>query len=162
MKVRNDAWSVKRIEQMQQKINPKPQYQRGQVWKLQSRQLLIDSILCHFDIPKIYLHDMRGVGQYDYDVTDGQQRLRAIWSFLADEFRLSDTSYQTNASWRGSLFSELTAKHQKEIRQFKLIVAFDLRCLPTMRFEKSSPACNAVPGSPLRSWGTAFRLNSET
>ena len=41
-----------------------------------SMQLLIDSVLCRFDIPKIYLHDMRGIGQHDYDVTDGQQRLR--------------------------------------------------------------------------------------
>ncbi len=123
MKVRNVTWTVKKIQQMLPKINPKPQYQRGEVWKLASKQLLIDSILCHFDIPKIYLHDMRGVGHYDYDVTDGQQRLRAIWDFLQDGFRLSDKSYESNAKWRGSLFSELVARHRNQIRRFKLVVA---------------------------------------
>jgi len=123
MKVRGTAWTVKKIAQMEPRINPKPQYQRGEVWKLPAQQLLIDSILCGFDIPKIYLHDMRGVGLHDYDVTDGQQRLRAIWGFLQDRFRLADTSYQPTAPWRTRLFSELPAKLRRQIHRFKLVFA---------------------------------------
>ena len=41
----------------QESINLNPEYQRnGDIWTLEKRQLLIDSILNDYDIPKFYFH----------------------------------------------------------------------------------------------------------
>jgi hypothetical protein len=69
-----------------------PPYQRETgVWPLEKRQLFIDSLLNGFDVPKFYLHDLRGRHPTKvYAVVDGKQRLNAIWQFLADGFPLAD------------------------------------------------------------------------
>jgi len=123
MKVKNDNWSIEKLQELEEKINSQPQYQRGPVWTRAAKQLLIDSILCHFDIPKIYLHTPTSIGSYEYDVTDGQQRMRAIWEFLKDEFPLGDSSYQANAPWCGKKFSELHKSHSDQLLSFELVMA---------------------------------------
>ena len=43
-------------------IQEKPPYQReSSVWSLEKQQLFIDSLLNGYDVPKIYLHDLRGI-----------------------------------------------------------------------------------------------------
>src|SRR5437588_192027 len=57
-----------------------PEYQREpNVWSLDQKQRLIDSILRRFDIAAIYLYE-RDDG--DWECIDGRQRLNAIMSFL--------------------------------------------------------------------------------
>jgi hypothetical protein len=57
-----------------------PEFQREpNVWKLDKKQRLIDSILRDFDISSIYLHKKESGG---YDCIDGQQRINAIMSYL--------------------------------------------------------------------------------
>ena len=47
-------------------INEKPPYQReSSVWSLEKQQLFIDSLLNGYDVPKIYLHDLRGIAVGD-------------------------------------------------------------------------------------------------
>jgi hypothetical protein len=72
-------------------IDDDPVYQRaGDVWTLNQRERFIDSLLNGYDVPKIYLHDQRGIHPTKvYAVVDGKQRLHAIWSFLADGFPLA-------------------------------------------------------------------------
>jgi hypothetical protein len=72
-------------------IDDGPTYQReGSVWALDKRQLFIDSLLNGFDVPKIYLHDLRGAHPTKvYAVVDGKQRLTTIWQFLTDQFALA-------------------------------------------------------------------------
>lgn len=77
-----------------------PPYQRsGDVWPLEKKQLLIDSILNDYDIPKIYFHSFSREQQqetnFTYAVIDGRQRLEAIWGFVDGKFALSsDFEYQ--------------------------------------------------------------------
>ena len=77
-----------------------PPYQRmGGVWTLEKKQLLIDSIINDYDIPKIYFHifdrEQRQQRGYSYAVIDGRQRLETIWAFIDGEFSLSnDFEYQ--------------------------------------------------------------------
>jgi hypothetical protein len=72
------VWSLYR---MRDRIQVDPEYQRqGDVWPLDKRQLLIDTVLNHFDIPKIYLHKFAKTKSvkgklYDYAIVDGRQRL---------------------------------------------------------------------------------------
>jgi hypothetical protein len=116
------TWTVKRIRDSKPEIDPKPQYQRGPVWGQAKKQLLIDSILNHFDIPKIYLRHVKGIGAFDYEVADGQQRLTAIWEFLADAFPLGDISGPKEAL-SNLHFSELPAKEQEALLDFELVIA---------------------------------------
>lgn len=72
-----------------------PEYQRsGGVWTPEKKQLLIDSILNDYDIPKIYLHaftrDEKKHSGYAYAVIDGRQRLEAIWQFMEGSYVLAD------------------------------------------------------------------------
>lgn len=73
-------------------IDDEPVYQRsGDAWTAAHRQRFIDSLLNGYDVPKIYLHDLRGQHPTKvYAVVDGKQRLTAIWSYLADGFALAD------------------------------------------------------------------------
>jgi len=73
-----------------------PEYQRmGDIWTIEKRQLLIDSILNGFDIPKIYFHKyttpeiVNGV-PIRYSIVDGRQRLEAIWKYIDGDYPLSE------------------------------------------------------------------------
>jgi len=68
------------------KIDFNAEYQRSEVWRLPKKQLLLDSILRNFDISKIFL---RQLVDGRYECLDGQQRLKAIFGYLEDEFSLS-------------------------------------------------------------------------
>ena len=65
-----------------------PEVQRELVWTKSQNQLLIDSLLKDFDIPKIYFRDIEISGKRAYAVIDGQQRLNAIFSFVANRYEL--------------------------------------------------------------------------
>ena len=57
-----------------------PEFQREpNVWKLDKKQRLIDSIFRGFDISSIYLYKKESGG---YDCIDGQQRINAMMSYL--------------------------------------------------------------------------------
>lgn len=96
--------TIMRLYSERDEINLSPDYQRlGGVWTLEKKQLLIDSILNDYDIPKIYLHEFsreqRKTDGYSYAVIDGRQRLEAIWQFIEGKFSLSeDFVYQNDES----------------------------------------------------------------
>jgi hypothetical protein len=107
-----------------------PDYQRmGEIWTLDKKQLLIDSIINDFDIPKIYFHDLRDFNpksKFEYAIIDGRQRLEAIWAFIDGEFALADDfDYIRDPKIKiaGLTYKELSAKHQ-QIKQ--LFDAFSL------------------------------------
>jgi hypothetical protein len=86
--------SVLYLYSLRESIDVEPVYQRmGDVWTLDKRQLLIDSIINEFDIPKIYLHDLKDFGSSgskQFALIDGRQRLEAIWKFIDGGFTLAD------------------------------------------------------------------------
>lgn len=69
------------------RIDTNPDFQRPAVWSISQKQLLVDSILREYDVPKMYWRKLSSKPDR-YDVVDGQQRLRAIWSFVDGEFAL--------------------------------------------------------------------------
>lgn len=88
--------AILRINAKRRNINTYPEYQRrGELWNKEKRQLLIDSILNDYDIPKIYFHELTEKQKrqqnikYDYAIIDGRQRLETIWSFIDGEFPLA-------------------------------------------------------------------------
>jgi hypothetical protein len=87
--------TVLRINADRDIIDSSPEYQRrGELWGLDKRQLLIDSILNDYDIPKLYFHALSekqkksNSKKYEYSIIDGRQRLETIWSFINGDFSL--------------------------------------------------------------------------
>lgn len=111
-----------------------PSYQRmGGVWTKEKKQLLIDSILNDYDLPKIYFHiysrELASSTGISYAVIDGRQRLETIWGFIDGEFTLSDDfEYQRDPSIKlsGLAYDDIA----KEYPRIK--IKFDSFVLPVI------------------------------
>lgn len=86
MRIDKKSYPITTIHGLKDKINPEPDYQRPPVWTKKQKQLLIDTILRGYDIPKFYLEELKNDETFKYAVADGQQRLRAIWEFRSNDF----------------------------------------------------------------------------
>jgi hypothetical protein len=73
----------------ERRIDPTPDYQRPPAWSRKQKQLLMDTILREYDIPKMYWRAVKRADGIEYEVVDGQQRIRTIWEFRKNEFPLS-------------------------------------------------------------------------
>lgn len=93
MQTKIEHWPLLTFKEYEKDINPNPTYQRSAVWKPDQKQLLLDSILRKIDIPKLYLRETTSNG-FAYEIIDGQQRMRALWEFLANKFPLSEEAEQ--------------------------------------------------------------------
>ena len=91
MKPSTKPWPLKSAHGIRNRINTNPDFQRPAVWGLAQKQLLIDSILRDYDVPKLYWRKT-GTKPDTYDVVDGQQRLRAIWEYFDGIFKLPNDS----------------------------------------------------------------------
>lgn len=84
-------------------VDMNPEYQRGYVWELEDKQLLIDSIFNNIDIGKfafIYLDDKKWAETGNgYEILDGKQRLSTIIEF-----------YENRFPYNGVYYNDLSAK----------------------------------------------------
>jgi hypothetical protein len=112
MKRRVQDWSIERLMKERAHISF-PEYQRQpNLWSVEKKSLLIDSILQDIDIPKVYFFL---AGKDSYEVVDGQQRLWAIWEFL-------DGTYSYKSNGTSKKFSALTRTQKDRITAYKLQV----------------------------------------
>jgi len=125
MKTTSNQLPIYSIRQRKGKIDPKPAYQRGAVWSLEKKQLLIDSLLRGYDIPKFYLRMLNTGDKYESEVVDGQQRLRAIWDFMESLFPLGRESidFDNMDNLDGKYFKELSSEQQDLIGSFSLTIS---------------------------------------
>lgn len=111
------VWKLFRIRD---RIQLDPDYQRlGGIWAPENRQLLIDTIINGFDVPKIYMHKFnsplhkRG-NTYDYAIVDGRQRLETMWSFIEGNIALADDFVlfkDEKTEIAGMTYQELATEH---------------------------------------------------
>lgn len=84
-----------------------PDYQRDEVWTESQKQLLIDSLMRNYDIPKLYFK-MIDEGTYNREVVDGQQRIMSIIEFFAGAFKtLKDADPVDGFDIKNKKFDEL-------------------------------------------------------
>lgn len=113
----------------QDKIDMNPSYQRrGDLWPERNKKLLINSILNHYDIPKIYLADFTYVNtmlneeKKPYAVIDGKQRLSIFFAFFNDELELDQTAVylkdESEVSLKDFKYSDLQAQYPSLAKQF--------------------------------------------
>ena len=94
MKTRQDYLTVKALVALRKNdfMVPNPEYQRGEVWTRDQQMKLIDSVLRGYQLPIIYLHDIKktveGLTQDRYEIIDGQQRTSALRNFVEGAFPL--------------------------------------------------------------------------
>lgn len=103
------------------KIDKSPDYQRfGKLWSKEKKQLLIDSIINNYDIPKIYFHYLasssREINQSQklLAIIDGKQRIEAIEDFLRDDLKISQNFIylkEEGVDLKGMSFSQLENRY---------------------------------------------------
>jgi hypothetical protein len=104
-----------------------PPYQRvSDIWSPDKRQLLVDSVLNGFDIPKLYFHELvpsRRLGDLlqRYAIIDGKQRLDALWGFIDGKFALAEDFeflHDDTVQAAGLTYEELGKKYPHLRAQF--------------------------------------------
>lgn len=114
---KSSAWAMFR---MKDRIKMDPDYQRqGEIWTRDKRQLLIDTMINGFDVPKLYLHKfsppiVEGGSTFDYAMIDGKQRAEAIFSFVENRYTLeADFKYlaDEDIDLSGMTYRELATEY---------------------------------------------------
>jgi len=87
--------------------NLQPDFQRGEVWSLNKKKYLIDSILRGWHVPPIHIVANKSS---ELEVLDGQQRLTAIRDFIEEKFAIDgylEPEEDSILELDGLLYSEL-------------------------------------------------------
>ena len=87
MEISKKPWPLISTHGIRERVDTNPDYQRPLVWTRSQKQLLVDSILRNYDVPKLYWRRV-STNPDKYEVIDGQQRLRAVWAFFSGDYGL--------------------------------------------------------------------------
>lgn len=98
------------------------EFQRNSVWPRTAKAYLIDTIIKDRPIPLFFFQRVSSAqtGRPGYSVIDGQQRLRAIFEFLDDRFRLTQSDKKSN--YYNKKYSELPQTLRDAIDSYDLAV----------------------------------------
>jgi hypothetical protein len=73
------------VEDWVYRIDLDADYQREKIWSREDQEKLIDSIIQNIDIPKIYLAQIKGKENFDFECIDGKQRMATLLNFFKPE-----------------------------------------------------------------------------
>jgi hypothetical protein len=117
-------------------ISPNTEYQRGQQWRPEQQQMLVDSIFRGYPLPKLYFQEkttpgLRGQTQIKRDVIDGLQRILSLHRFRQDKYQLlphdkldlPETVKQQPCPWADKRFSQLSDELQSQFLGTELQMA---------------------------------------
>lgn len=91
--------------------------QRGYVWDLKRKSLLIESMIIGYPIPAFYA---RRDESKVFDMLDGKQRSEAITGYLNGEYALTGVSEE----YEGKFFNDLPEEVRDEITSYSLTVYY--------------------------------------
>lgn len=99
-----------------------PEFQRNSIWPRTAKAYLIDTILNDRPIPLLFFQRISSAqtGRPGYSVIDGQQRLRAVFEFLDDRIRLTESDKKK--SFYNKRFSQLSPELQDSISSYDLVI----------------------------------------
>jgi len=119
MKIKKRQLPISTICSWRDRIEEQPHFQRLPAWTRVQKQLLIDSIIRKYEIPKIFWR-MLPPGQLTrYKVIDGQQRLHAIWEFRNGDLALSpDSAPVSGTSIAGMTYKDLPLELASEFDSY--------------------------------------------
>jgi hypothetical protein len=90
------------------KLNPL--YQRRNVWSSEGKSFFLDTLFRGLPTHKIFLREVINYGKGTKEVVDGQQRLRTIFDFIDDAFRINNKTELQNY---GKKYSEFIDEQKK-------------------------------------------------
>lgn len=124
MQINKKPWAILSVCGLQQRIDTNPDYQRPAAWSKSQKQLLIDTIVRGYDVPKFYWLQTAKSPSETWEVVDGQQRLRAIFEYHRDGFTLPDDSEPIKGhKVAGLKYSELPTDVRMEFDNYQLDVS---------------------------------------
>lgn len=94
------------IKVNQDKIDLRPEFQRGLVWDKERKQMLIDSILREKYIPEI-LFGKSEKPNYEESVIDGQQRMNTVLDFMNNKLKVKKGTVINGKDLSDLTFDEL-------------------------------------------------------
>ncbi len=94
-----------------------PDFQRDNVWTKKQKSELVESILMGIPIPLMYFFQNE---KGEILVVDGKQRLKALFDFKDNKFRLSELSILSEL--KGKNFNDLTPLEKTNIEDYELNV----------------------------------------
>ncbi len=120
-----ELWEVGKVIDEIDRINLNPTWQRGKVWPEPKKVLLIDSLFRGYDLPKLYFRKLDNNALHDYEVGDGQQRIRAIIDYVNGDFSLPahPQLIVNNHNIAGLRYSELPVAVQRQLRKGTLTIS---------------------------------------
>ena len=119
LKRSNIQWNARQLAKMcmNGNITFDNAIQRGYVWDVKRKSLLIESMIIGYPIPAFYARrDENKV----FDMLDGKQRSSAITEYLNNEYALTGVSEELE----GKFFSELPEETQDDIISYSLTVYY--------------------------------------
>lgn len=98
-----------------------PEYQRNSVWPRAAKTYLIDSVLKNRPIPPLLMQrQSASIGSRNsYEVVDGQQRLRAVFDFVENRYRLG---LEVGAERSRRRYRDLDPGDQRRILDYDFVV----------------------------------------
>lgn len=103
-------------------------YQRRSVWSEKDKVRLVETILLNYIIPELFFWKAETdpeTGDSITHIVDGQQRIKAICSFITNEYKLKKSyllSNEMKEKYGDKLFSELDSDTKKKFWNYKLMV----------------------------------------
>lgn len=97
------------------RLDLQPSFQRGMVWTREKQARLVDTVLRGWRVPPIHLVTEEEGG---LSVLDGQQRLKALFEFLDNDYTVRVFSPEDSeiSALAGMTFSQLPSRVQRQIR----------------------------------------------
>ena len=93
-------------------VDMNPVYQRGNVWGIEDKVALIDSIFNNVDIGKFVFRHNNPLSEMAYEVIDGRQRLTALTEY-----------YENRYPYKGYYYNNLSAKDRLTFRGAGCLIA---------------------------------------
>src|SRR5437764_13981884 len=84
-------------------------YQREKIWSRDDQEKLIDSIIQNIDIPKLYLAEIKGRENFDYECIDGKQRMATFLNFFKPD-KTTDSPLAVRVAGEKYTYKELRAE----------------------------------------------------
>lgn len=134
MKTVPRPFNVHYLCHIRDRVDEQPDYQRPAVWSIGQKRLLIDSVLRGYDMPKLYWQEVARDDGVQYEVVDGQQRLRALWGYHKGEFALArDADAVEGLSCAGCSYSELPPELKDRFDSYSVDVVLVMEAVQNTR-----------------------------
>ena len=125
----NISWPARQIKAMIEKgsIDFNLYFQRNDVWTIEQRSLLIQSMLEGYAIPPIYSN--KNTSRKVYEFLDGRQRSTTWLMYMQDKFALKnvaffDKEYNQYYDLNGMKYSDLSEDFQNRIRDCQMTIFY--------------------------------------